>query len=98
MHDNNPDEGRKDPRLAVERAGKRLAKREKSGLGYWRSIRILGMVGWPIALGAVGGTLLGRWFDIRWNAGIRWTLVFMMIGVSAGCWSAWVTLAPHKED
>jgi len=55
------------------------------------------MVGWPIALGSVCGTLLGRYLDTRLDTGIRYTLMLMMCGVLVGCFTAWKTVTQHHD-
>lgn len=88
---------RTDLRAAVHRDRARLARREAGHRSFWRAFGVIGMVGWPIALGSVGGTLLGRYLDTRFQTGIRFTLMLMMIGVSVGCFAAWRTVA-QKHD
>ena len=80
---------RKDPRAAVRRDGDRLARREPGHRSFWQSLSVLGMVGWPIALGSVGGVLLGRWLDVRFDAGARFTLILMTAGLLMGSLGAW---------
>ena len=58
---------------------------------------MLGMVGWPISLGSVGGALLGRYLDTRLNTGLRFTLMLMTTGVLVGCFVAWKTVM-QKHD
>jgi hypothetical protein len=55
------------------------------------------MVGWPIALGAVAGTLLGRYCDARGNSGVRYTLMLMTAGIAAGSFVAWKTVTQKHE-
>lgn len=88
---------RVDPRAAVRRDGQRLARREQGHRSFWRSLGVIGMVGWPIALGSVGGTLLGRYLDTRLDTGIRFTLMLMTVGVLIGCFAAWRTVV-QKDD
>ncbi len=88
---------RTDPRAAVRRDGSRLARREKGHRSFWRSLNVLGMVGWPIALGSVGGALLGRYLDTQFATGVRYTLMLMTAGVLAGCFAAWKTVT-QKHD
>ncbi|MEX2187012.1 MAG: AtpZ/AtpI family protein [Pirellulales bacterium] len=83
---------RADPRDVVRRDSSRLARREKGHRSFWQSLGVLGMVGWPIALGSVGGTLLGRYLDARFDTGVRYTLMIMTAGVLAGCFAAWRTV------
>jgi ATP synthase protein I len=42
-----------------------------------------------IALPAVGGALLGRWVDGRYETGIFWTLSLLTAGLALGCVAAW---------
>ena len=88
---------RTDLRAAIRRDGSRLARRETGHRSFWQSLGVLGMVGWPIALGSVGGSLFGRYLDARFGTGIRYTLMLMTVGVLAGCLAAWKTVT-HKHD
>ena len=88
---------RTDPRSAVQRDSSRLARREKGHRSFWRSLNVLGMVGWPIVLGSVGGALLGRSMDTRFDSGIRFTLMLLTAGVLLGSFVAWKTVT-QKHD
>ncbi len=88
---------RSDPRDAVRRDGERLRRREQGHRSFWQSLGVVGMVGWPIALGAVGGSFLGRYLDSTWGTGIRFTLMLLTGGVMLGCWVAWKTVV-QKHD
>ena len=94
-----PDEKarRPDPRAAVRRDSSRLARREQGHRSFWRSLGVLGMVGWPIALGSVGGALLGSWLDSRFESGVRYTLMLMTAGLLVGCLAAWKAVT-QKHD
>jgi len=93
-----PDEtSRTDPRSAVRRDSRRMARREPGNRSFWRSLSVLGMVGWPIALGAVGGVLFGRSVDTRFDTGARYTLMLLTAGVLAGSFMAWKTVT-QKHD
>ncbi len=83
---------RVDPRAAIQRDSDRLARRERDSRSFWRSLGVLGMVGWPIAVGSVGGSLLGRYLDLKLNTGIRFTLMCMVSGVILGSYAAWKTV------
>jgi ATP synthase protein I len=84
---------RADPRDAVRRDSSRLARREKGHRSFWQSLGVLGMVGWPIAIGSVGGALLGRYLDTRLESGIQYTLMLLTAGVMLGCFAAWKSVA-----
>ncbi len=88
---------RVDPRDAVRRDSARLQRREKGHRSFWRSLAVVGMVGWPIALGAVGGSFLGNYFDKRYGNGVHFTLMLLTAGVLLGCLAAWKTIV-QKHD
>lgn len=87
---------RPDIRSALNRDAARLARREVGHRSFWRSLGVLGMVGWPIALSSVGGALLGHYLDSRWNAGVRFTLLLLMVGTAIGSFIAWKTIKQQK--
>ena len=91
----NPTRG--DIRRAIERDFRVRSRRESSQKAFWQWLRVLGAVGWPIALLSVGGALLGHWIDERWNTGVRWALVLLTLGVTAGCWIAWRVVGGHDR-
>ncbi|MCA9119123.1 MAG: AtpZ/AtpI family protein [Planctomycetaceae bacterium] len=88
---------RTDPRTAVSRDASRLARRETGHQSFWRSLGVLGMVGWPIAIGSVGGTIFGRYLDAQFNTGLRYTLILMMAGILIGCFAAWKSVTPKHD-
>lgn len=92
-----PEPFRRDLRVAIRRDRERISRRESGHRSFWRSLRVLGMVGWPIALGSVGGALLGRYLDSRFESGVRYTLMLMTAGLVVGCFTAWKTVTqPHE--
>lgn len=88
---------RVDPRAAVQRDVSHLARREVGHRSFWRSLGVIGMVGWPIALGAAGGALLGRSLDARFDAGIRYTLMLLTAGVLLGSLGAWKAVTQNHD-
>ena len=69
----------------------RFRRREPGGR-FWRSLALIGSVGWPIVLLATGGALLGNRLDQRWGTGIRFTLMLLVAGTVAGSLIAYRTL------
>lgn len=65
----------------------RLERREPGG-GFWRSVALIGSVGWPIVLLATGGALLGRALDQRFGLGVRLTLMLLVAGTALGAFAA----------
>lgn len=78
---------RGDTRDRTGRDLERLARRRAPGLAA--SIALIGSVGWPIVLLAVGGGLLGRYLDRVWHLGIAATLTLLVVGVGLGSYIAY---------
>lgn len=85
---------RGDPRDRTRRDIDRRRRREPGG-GFWKSLALIGSVGWPIVLFATGAALLGRAIDARWGTGVRFTLMLLTAGTALGCFIAYRTL---RED
>jgi ATP synthase protein I len=91
-------EGRRpDPRRSLERDVGRLERREHSAESFWRSLSVLGTVGWSIAIPAVAGVWLGRRLDQMFDTGVRFTLMFMVAGVMIGSVVAWRVVREHRK-
>lgn len=82
---------RADARDRTRRDLDRLRRREPGG-GFWRSLALIGSVGWPIVLLATGGALLGRYLDTHWGTNIRFTLMLLTLGTALGTFIAFRTL------
>jgi ATP synthase protein I len=50
---------------------------------------MVGSVGWMVVLPALLGVALGRYLDVRFGAGIFWTLSLLVLGLALGCAAAW---------
>jgi predicted F0F1-ATPase subunit len=85
---------RDDARDRVRRDLERWRRRE-SGRRFWRSLALIGSVGWPIVLLATAGALIGRRLDARLGTGVRLTLALLAVGTLAGCLVAYRAL---RED
>lgn len=84
MPDPRPSSRREATRARTQRDIARHRRRDP-GTAFWRSLALIGSVGWPIVLLATGATLLGRFLDLRWQTGVRFTLVLLTLGTSLGC-------------
>jgi ATP synthase protein I len=91
-----PDE-RPDPRRSLDRDVDRYARRERAGEAFWRSLSVLGTVGWSIALPAAAGAWLGHRLDLRFDTGLRFTLMLLTAGVVIGSAVAWQVVRSHRE-
>lgn len=86
-------EAERNPREKLQEALRRdLAREERRERGhdpFWRSLAVLGTVGWLIVVPAAGGALLGRLLDRHWGTGVHFTLILMTVGVILGSVAAW---------
>ena len=88
---------RPDARRSLERDVDRLERREPPGESFWRSLSVLGVVGWSIALPAALGAWLGHRLDLRFETGVRFTLMLLVVGVTLGSVVAWRIVREHRE-
>jgi ATP synthase protein I len=92
-----PRSGRPDARRSLERDVGRLKRREPTSASFWRSLSVLGTVGWSIALPAVGGAWLGHRLDLHLESGVRFTLMLLTAGVMLGSVVAWRVVREHRR-
>jgi ATP synthase protein I len=50
---------------------------------------MFGLVGWAIAVPAVGGIALGTWLDAVWPQRFSWKIALLFAGIVMGCFNAW---------
>jgi ATP synthase protein I len=90
-------DGRPDARRSLERDVSRLERREGSAESFWRSLSVLGTVGWSIALPTAAGAWLGHRLDLNFDSGVRFTLMLLVAGVMVGSVIAWRVVREHRE-
>lgn len=88
---------RPDARRCLERDVGRLERREPSAASFWRSLSVLGTVGWSISLPAVAGAWLGHRLDVKLESGVRFTLMLLVAGVMLGSVVAWRVVREHRK-
>jgi ATP synthase protein I len=71
------------------RAQRKLRARGERDAGIWFSLGMFGLVGWSVAVPALGATALGVWIDKTWPSRVSWTLMLLLIGIAVGCFNAW---------
>jgi predicted F0F1-ATPase subunit len=89
MRNNHLEHHRGNMNEAVQRDFSRHHRREDTHRTFWRSLGVLGMVGWPIAIASAGGALLGHYLDIHLGTGVRFTLMLLTAGALIGSYTAW---------
>ena len=88
---------RSEMRRSIQRDMRRHREREPAERSFWRSLSVLGSVGWPIAVMMVTGAWLGRWLDRQWDTGVRLTLMLVFVGAILGGSVAWSIIQGTKK-
>ena len=88
---------RRDPRASLKRDLNRLEHRERGDASFWRSLGVIGAVGWPIVIATVGGALAGRWLHARWNTGFGLTALLVAAGAALGMAIVWRLIQPRQR-
>jgi ATP synthase protein I len=69
-----------------------VARSRSSRQSIWKSIAVLGTVGWSVTIPTIVGVALGLWLDRRWPMGFSWTLTLLTAGLVIGCVNAWLRI------
>jgi len=68
----------------------RMIRRQAEGVpSFWRSVAMVGAIGWSVALPTLIGIAAGTWIDHRWPSRVSWTLMLLFAGLVVGCADAW---------
>ena len=97
MDDRKPPEVRPDARRSLARDLDRVSRREPTAASFWRSLSVLGTVGWSVALPTAVGAWLGHRLDQHFTSGVRFTLMLLFVGVTLGCVIAWRAVREHRS-
>jgi ATP synthase protein I len=83
----------------AERAARRAAWLAHGERSLGKNLAMIGMLGWLVITPTLGGILLGRWLDRRFDSGIFWTGACIVAGLALGSWVAWRRIEDiQKED
>ena len=83
---------------SISRRARRMkAARDNPGPSPLRGIGTFGMIGWSVAVPAVGGALLGVWLDRVAPQGFSWTIALLLGGVALGMLVAWAWIDKEGE-
>ena len=83
---------------SISRGARRMkAARDNPGPSPLRGIGTFGMIGWSVAVPAVGGALLGVWLDRVAPQGFSWTIALLLGGVALGAMVAWTWIDKEGE-
>ena len=88
---------RPDLRARLKRDLDRLEHRESGDASFWRSLGVIGAVGWPIVIASVGGALAGRWMHAHWHTGFGLTALLVGAGAALGMVIVWRLIQPRSR-
>lgn len=66
--------------------------------GVWYGLGMFGMIGWSIVVPALAGAALGIWLDAHQPQSFSWTLTLLVLGLFAGCGTAWVWVTNEDKE
>ena len=76
-------------RAVAAKVARKLRAQRNSTQGVWFGLGMMGLVGWSVAIPALGGTALGVWLDSHHPGNHSWTLTLLIVGLAIGCFNAW---------
>ena len=95
MVESNARERRNEARDRTARDLARLERHRSQPSAFWRSLSLVGSVGWPIVLLATGGALFGHYLDERFGTSVRLTFILLTLGAGTGSYLAFRALREH---
>ena len=97
MSNKKPDSSANDIRRSAERMSR---ARSEPGQSPLRGLGAFGIIGWSVAVPAVGGAFLGMWLDRVAPQSFSWPLALILGGLVMGgiiAWS-WIERESPKDD
>ena len=85
-------------REVAAKVARKLRAQRNSTQGVWFGLGMMGLVGWSVAIPALGGTALGIWLDERYPGKHSWTLALLVAGLVIGCLNAWRWVANEDQE
>jgi ATP synthase protein I len=83
----------------VEERQRRMSRtRAERDRAFWRSVSLLGIVGWSVSVPTLIGIAVGAWIDQKWPGPFSWTLMLLTLGLALGCVHAWVRIRHGQEE
>lgn len=76
---------------------RKLKAKARPERGVWFGLGMFGLIGWSVALPAVGGALLGAWIDRAWPSQYSWTLMLLLGGIILGSVNAWYWVGQERK-
>ena len=80
------------------KAARKLKARRRSLHGVWYGLGMMGLIGWSVAAPTLLGAAAGLWLDKRYPGPHSWTLTLLIVGLIAGCLTAWRWVAEEERQ
>ena len=79
------------------RQSRMIRRRREGPPSFWRSVGMVGAIGWSVALPTLIGVAAGTWIDHHWPSRFSWTLMLLFAGLALGCADAWSRINRAQE-
>jgi len=77
---------------------RQLGAQRKVTRTIWSGFGMMGLVGWSVAVPALGGIALGVWLDRHFATRHSLTLTMLMVGLAIGCLNAWRWVVREERE
>ena len=97
----NPTDKKNETRFSSQigdKAIRKLNARSDAKNGVWYGLGMFGMIGWSVVVPALAGAALGVWLDKHAPQSFSWTLTLLMLGLFAGCVTAWFWVTSEDKE
>jgi ATP synthase protein I len=74
-----------------------LEARTRRDQDWYRSLALLGVVGWSVTFPTLAGVALGLWLDRVLPGRFSWTLSLLFLGLALGCYNAWSHIRDYTK-
>ena len=85
-------------RVIMRKSVRRDRARRRRNENIWSYLGTFGLVGWTVAVPTLLGLALGLFLDGRFEGERRFTVAFLVLGLSVGCAMAWYWVRRESED
>ena len=85
-------------RQVGDKATRKLNARSDAKNGVWYGLGMFGMIGWSVVVPALVGAALGVWLDNHVPQAFSWTLTGIILGLFAGCLTAWFWVTNEDKE
>ena len=81
-----------------EKAARKLKAQRHATKIIWSGLGMMGLIGWSVVIPTLLGAALGVWLDKHYAGSHSWTLMFLAIGLTLGCFNAWHWVAKENRE